>query len=187
MRLRQSKITKVVDGKHCSIFKLVIVYCSQERQFKIQWLNYGLFFILSCQSFSTIMNNSKIGSRKTSSSIQWIRESSTNINWSGSIWSYNLLCLEGWKRMLSRRLPQKLKRPSHAKWLIGKRCFMIVSSVRFRCKIYFKLLKRRQKWKIWWIWLCNSGRFVIILTCSNEGLERFHSYLVKWIMECSQI
>jgi len=58
MRRKPSKTMLVEDGRPFLTSKREIDYFYQELRFKIQWLNFGPYCILSCRSYLIIMSSS---------------------------------------------------------------------------------------------------------------------------------
>ena len=133
------------------------------HQFKIQWLSFGLCCILLCQSYLIIMNSFKNGFLKILNNTQWIKVNSINISFAVFILFFNLSCWEDLRKMLNRKLLQRLKNLFIVIWLIGKEFFTIELNQKFQHKTCLCSLKTKQKLKIWWILLCNSGKFAITL------------------------
>ena len=135
----------------------------QERRFKIRWLSFGLCCILLCQSYLIIMSSFKNGFLKILNNTQWIKVNSINISSAVFILFFNLSCWEDLRKMLNRKLLQRLKNLFIVIWLIGKEFFTIELNQKFQHKTCLCSLKTKLKLKIWWILLCNSEKFAITL------------------------
>jgi hypothetical protein len=135
----------------------------RERRFKIRWLSFGLCYILLCQSYLIIMSSFKNGFLKILNNTQWIKVNSINISSAVFILFFNLSCWEDLRKMLNRKLLQRLKNLFIVIWLIGKEFFTIELNQKFQHKTCLCSLKTKLKLKIWWILLCNSEKFAITL------------------------
>lgn len=187
MKPRLSRTTLVEDGGYCynSIQETDCYWLV--HPFKTPWLSCGPSCISSCPGFSIPMNNSRSGSLKISNNTHWLTKvKSTSINWEGYTWSWNHSCSVVWRTISSWKLDLRLNIPIHAWWHTGRKSCINGSRASYRPKTCSSWLKARPRWKISWIWSCNSGRFVIILNSLKGGSEEFHLHGKSYKLECNQ-